>query len=389
MLKLLRVTSRKEFSMSSTTHLEQSTSSVLYVALELSRDSWLLTMSVGVGGRRRRVTVHPTRQQVLAAIETAKAGFGLARETAVRSCHEAGRDGFWPHRLLTALGVSNVVVDSSSIEVPRRARRAKTDRLDGEKLLRLLLRYWAGERDCWHVVRVPSAALEAARHDSRALTTLQQERTRYRNRIHSLLALDGVRLVIDQRLPARLAGARDWEGMPLRAAVQARVLETWRLLQAVEAERATRRRAERQRVRTSTGPTAAAAHTLAQLHGVGARTATILADELFSRALRNRRQVGALCGLVSTPYDSGSRQIDQGLARSGIPAVRRLAVEVAWLWVQYQPTSTLTQWYQTKFGRGGPALRRVGIVALARRLMIALWRYVDQGIAPAGARLRA
>lgn len=375
--------------MSSTTHQAQSTSAVLYVAVELSRDAWLLTMSTGVAGARRRVSVKPTREQVAAAIAAAKARFGLASDVAVRSCYEAGRDGFWPDRLLTALGVSNLVVDSSSIEVPRRARRAKTDRLDGEKLLRLLLRYWGGERDCWHVVRVPTPALEAARHDSRALTTLQQERTRYRNRIHSLLALDGVRLAIDARLPARLAAARDWDGAPLRAEVQARILETWRLLQAVETERATRRRAERQRVRTSPDPTAVVARRLTRLTGIAARTATILAEELFSRGLRNRRQVGALCGLVSAPHRSGTRALDQGLTGSGIPAVRRVAVEIAWLWVRYQPTSVLTQWYQTKFAHGGPGLRNVGIVALARRLMIALWRYVDQGITPAGARVTA
>jgi transposase len=290
--------------MSSATHLEQSTAAgVLYVALELSRDEWLMTMSLGVSGKRRRVTVRsPTRARVAQVLTTTRQQWGLAPEAPVWSCYEAGRDGFWPHRLLTSLGVTNLVVDSSSIEVPRRARRAKTDRLDGGSLLRLLCRYVGGERDCWHVVRVPSAAVEAARHDSRALTTLQRERTRYRNRIHSLLALHGVRLVIDARLPTRLAAARDWAGDPLSPAVQARVLETWRLLQAVETERATRRTAEQQRVRTSDAPTAAIARRLVQLRGVAARTATVLADELFSRGLRNRRQVGALCGLVSAPY---------------------------------------------------------------------------------------
>jgi transposase len=372
--------------MTSTTHRHESTASAaLYVAIELSTKDWLLTMATAPNAPRQRGRIRPGDRAALEEVlATAKRRAGLLPTAPVRSCYEAGRDGFWPHRWVTLLGVANVVVDSSSIEVPRRARRAKTDRLDGDKLLRLLLRYWGGERDCWHTVHVPSPAVEAARHASRALTTLQQERTRYRNRIHGVLATQGVRLRIDAALPARLAAARDWQDALLAPALQARVLETWRLLQVVETERRARWRAERQRARTS-----APARRLMQLVGVGARTATVLSDELFSRALRNRRQVGALSGLVSAPFHSGTRQIDQGLTRSGIPAIRRLAVEVAWLWVEYQPTSALTQWYQRRFGGGGPAMRRLGIVALARRLMIALWRYVDHDVLPDGARLRA
>jgi transposase len=284
--------------------------------------------------------------------------------------------------------VRNLVVDSASIEVSRRARRAKTDRLDGEKLLRLLLRHWGGERDMWHVVHVPSREVEDARHASRGLTTLQTERTRYRNRIHSLLALHGAgRLRLDAQFPARLAHATDWADAPLPPGVQTRALETWRLLQAVEAERQRARRLERSQVLASAPATPA--QRLAQLRGVAARGATVLADELFSRRLRNRREVGGLTGLVSTPYASGNTRMDQGLARSGLPAVRRIAVEMAWAWVRYQRTSALTHWYLERFGRGGPVTRRIGIVALARRLMIALWRYVAHGVVPEGALLKA
>jgi transposase len=282
------------------------------------------------------------------------------------------------------------VVDSSSIEVPRRARRAKTDRLDGEKLLRMLLRYWGGERAVWSVVRVPTPAAEDARHASRSLTTLQAERTRYRNRIHSLLALHGVaRLRLDERFAAHLAAARDWAGEALGPELQARVLEQWRLLQAVEAERRTRRRAERARVWATQAAGRTMAQRLTQVRGVAARAATILSDELFARDLRTRREVGALSGLVSAPYQSGERRLDQGLSRSGIPAVRRIAVQLAWAWLRYQPASALSQWYQQRFGRGGPGLRKVGIVALARRLLIALWRYVTTDVMPEGARLKA
>ena len=264
---------------------------------------------------------------------------------------------------------------------------AKTDRLDGEKLLRLLLRHWRGEREMWHVVSVPSPEREDARHASRGLTTLQAERTRYRNRIHSLLALHGVRLRIDARFAERLTAAVDWARAPLPAGVQARVLETWRLLQHVEAEAQRRRRVERQQVR-ATAPTTSAQR-LAQLRGIAARSATVLADELFSRGLRNRREVGALTGLVSAPYRSGTIAWDQGIAPSGLPAVRRIAVEIAWAWLRYQPTSALAQWYHRRFGGGGAVTRRIGIVALARRVIIALWRYVEQGIVPAGALMKA
>ena len=202
-----------------TTHRAESTAAALYVAVELSAKEWLLTMSAGASGRRQRVRVRPGDRGGLArAIVAVKTRLGVRGEAPVRSCYEAGRDGFWPHRFLTALGVSNLVVDSSSIEVPRRVRRAKTDRLDGEKLLRLLLRHWGGERGMWQVVHVPSRDAEDARQASRGLTTLTAERTRYRNRIRGLLALHGVTQVrIDAQLPARL---RTWRALPPRLRAQ-------------------------------------------------------------------------------------------------------------------------------------------------------------------------
>jgi transposase len=196
------------------------------------------------------------------------------------------------------------------------------------------------------------------------------------------------RLRLDGRVPERLATVRDWAGEPLPPGVPARVLETWRLLQGVDAERQRARRTERQQVRATAGP-ATPAQQLARLRGVAARSATVLADELFSRGLRNRREVGALTGLVSAPYRSGTIAWDQGVAPSGLPAVRRIAVEIAWAWVRYQPTSALTQWYHRRFGSGGAVTRRIGIVAVARRVIIALWRYLDTGVVPEGALLKA
>jgi transposase len=374
--------------MTSTTHRHESSAAALYVAVELSAKEWLLTMSTGPDRRRERARLQPgDREALTRAIVRAKTRVGLASDAAVRSCYEAGRDGFWPHRFLSACGVTNLVVDSSSIEVPRRARRAKTDRLDGEKLLRLLLRHWGGERGMWQVVHVPTREVEDARQASRGLTTLAAERTRYRNRIRGLLALHGVRAVrIDAQLPDRLPRLTDWAGVPLPDGVVARVVATCRLLQTVEAERQRARRLERQRVRAAAPTTCA--QRLVRLRGVAARSATVLADELFGRGVRNRREVGALSGLVSAPYRSGTLQRDQGLVRSGVPAVRRMAIEVAWAWVRYQPTSALTQWYQRRFGGGGAVLRRIGMVAMARRVLIALWRYSETGIVPEGARLK-
>jgi transposase len=374
--------------MSSTTHRAESSAGALYVGLELSATEWLLVISPAPDATPQRRTVRAGDQDAIrAALQSAKARFDLPVATPVRSCYEAGRDGFWPHRLLSTLGVINLVVDSSSIEVSRRKRRAKTDRLDGQKLMRMLMRHWGGERDMWQVVHVPTRELEDARHASRGLTTLQAERTRYRNRIHSLLALHRVRLVIDRQFPKRLAAARDWAGEPLPQGVQARALETWRLLQAVEEERQRANRAERQATRQRRDGEPTMVQRLVQLRAIAARSATVLANELLNRGLRNRREVGALTGLVSMPSQSGKRQIDQGLAGSGLPAVRRIAVEIAWAWVRYQPESALTQWYRRRFG-GNVAARRIGIVALARRVIIALWRYIENGVMPEGAKLK-
>ena len=376
--------------MNSPTHLAKSTAvAALYVACELSTKEWLLTMSSAPDTRRQRRRIRPgDGMALLRAVAEAKRHLGLAAAAPVRSCYEAGRDGFWPHRWLTTLGVTNVVVDSSSIEVSRRARRAKTDRLDGNSLLRMLLRYWGGERDLWHVVHVPTRDAEDARQASRGLTTLTAERTRYRNRIHSLLALHGVTKVrIDARLPERLGGLRDWAGTVLPPGVQARVGAMWRVLQAVEAEWQAARRSERHQLQASAEPSVATR--LAQLRGIAARTATVLAHELFARPLHNRRHVGALAGLVSAPYASGTTRMDQGLTPAGLPAIRRVAVEIAWAWVRFQPRSTLSQWYQTRFASGGAVTRKIGIVAVARRLLIALWRYVTDGVIPTGAQLKA
>jgi transposase len=335
---------------------------------------------------RRRVAVGD-QAGLARVIVDAKTRFGLSAEAPVRSCYEAGRDGFWPHRLLSSLDITNLVVDSSSIEVPRRPKYAKTDRLDGAKLLRLLMRHWGGEREMWAVVHVPSPAVEDQRHANRTRTLLQIERTRYRNRIHGLLMLHGARLPINRTLPDRLSTVRDWAGDPLPVGVQARIRVMWTLLAAVEAERSRARSAETRVLTRAAADTCA--HRLTRLRGIGARSATVLADELFTRDLRNRREVGGLTGLVSAPYSSGQRHVDQGLTRGGLPRVRHIAGQLAWAWLRHQPTSALTRWYRERFEGRGVVAQRIGIIALARRLMIALWRYTTHDVMPEGALMKA
>jgi transposase len=372
---------------SATTSQGKSTAGgTLYVGLELSAREWRLAFSAGMDTAVWQ-TVIPAgdREAWLRAVARAKARYRLSPTAAVWSCYEAGRDGFWPHRWLAAEGVHNRVIDSSSIEVNRRARHAKTDRLDAAKLVRLLLRVALGERDVWHEVHVLTPEAEAMRHAPRSLTMITQERTRWRNRIHSLLATVGVRVPLTARFPARLETARTWDGLPVPAALQARVQLAWRLLQHVETERTALRRAARAAQRAAATPAAQQVQQLTQLRAIGDRFAWMLATEVCCRDVRNRRQVGALTGFTAVPYRSGTIAHDQGISRAGLVQLRAQAVETAWVWVQWQPDSELTRWYQQRFGSGGPGTRRLGIVALARRLVIALWRYSQDGVVPPGA----
>lgn len=361
----------------------------LYMALELSAQRWQLAFGLGLATpSRRRAIAAGDGAALQREITAARRRLGVPDTAPVRSCYEAGRDGFWVHRLLEREGVTNVVVDSASIEVTRRQRRAKTDRLDADALLRRLMRYWLGERDQWKVVHVPTVEAEDARHAERAMATLSGERTRYRSRIHSLLATHGVRVRITQHLGDRLAALPTPDGSALPPGVRARVAVAWRLLRAVEAELRQARQAQQVSIRAAATPAAQRALRVGQLKGLGLGSAAILAKEVFARDLHNRREVGALSGLVPVPYQSGQGGHDQGISRAGLRQVRRVMVELGWSWVRWQPDSALTRWYRARFGAGGPRLRRIGIVALARKLLIALWRYSEQGIVPAGAVLR-
>jgi transposase len=282
------------------------------------------------------------------------------------------------------LGFHNRVVDSASIEVNRRARRAKTDRLDALKLVRMLVRVCAGEHHVWHDVHVPSVAAEAARQVSRERTSLTEERTRLINQLRGWLATWGATL--PRRGPQWWTVVRDWAGAPLPGEVQARLARATGRLAVVEAQIA-ELDGQQQAAVTAAAP-ASALRQLVQLKGIATTSASVLLDEgLVWRAFRNRREIGGLLGFAPTPYDSGESHHEQGISRAGNARLQRVSIQLAWNWVRWQPLSALTQWYQARFGTGKRA-RKIGIVALARKLVIALWRYVTLGVVPDGAILK-
>jgi transposase len=363
---------------------------VLYLAFELGEVEWKLAFTIGLG-QKPRLRSMPARNltQLQAEIVKAKKRFGLAQDAAVRSCYEAGRDGFWLHRHLSASKVDNRVVDSASIEVNRRQRRAKTDRLDAGKLVNLLLRYHGGESKVWSVVRVPEMADEDARQLHRELEELKDERTMHVNRIKGLLASQGLAVPgVGKGFAAWLAAARLWDGAAVQPDLQRRLLrelERWQLLdrqiRELEHER-------RQRIRRDDTPQVEKVRSLMNLWAVGLNGAWTLVYELFAwRRFANRKQVGSCVGLTPTPYQSGDSRREQGISKAGNRRLRRLLIELGWCWLRWQPDSELSRWYLRRFGAGNGRSRKVGVVALARKLLIALWKYVEHGEVPAGARL--
>jgi transposase len=361
---------------------------VLFVAFELGKKTWKLALTTGFGRAPWLQTVAGGDVgAVMAVLAAARARFGLPATARVRSCYEAGRDGFWIHRALLARGVENRVVDSSSIEVNRRSRRAKSDRLDALKLVMLLVRVCAGDRQAWSEVRVPTAEAEAARHRSRERTALTQEQTRLRNQIGSWLATaGGVASHRTRRQPAWWTQVRDWADAPLPATVQARIARAETRL-ALVAEQIAGIEAAQAETIAAAAPTSPHGR-LVQLKGIATTSASILIDEgLVWRAFQNRRQLGGLLGFAPVKYESGEASYDQGISRAGNNRLQSTMVQLAWGWVHWQPTSALTQWYLARFGTG-KRTRKVGIVALARKLFIALWRWATAGVLPTGAIVR-
>lgn len=363
---------------------------VLYMALELSNSKWKLGFSNGEKERLCTVAAGDwigLHEQMGKAREKLR----LAAQCRVVSCYEAGRDGFWIHRDLVREGVENHVIDSASIEVNRRQRRAKTDRVDVRALLRLLRRYEGGERGMMSVVRVPSVEEEDRRRLHRERERLIKERGAHSARVKSLLVAHGLRLPLRRGFLRRLEQATGGiQGYELGADLKAEIRREYVRYRLADKQIKQLEREQQQRVKAASGGALEQVKQLMRLKGVGWQSAWLLVMELFGwRAFRNRKQLGACVGLTPTPYASGASEREQGVSKAGSRRVRSLMVELSWLWLRHQPDSGLSRWFGERFAGGGKRMRRIGIVALARKLLIALWRYLEQGLLPTGVILKA
>ena len=361
----------------------------IFVAIELSQRGWLVVMQSPERDRISRYKLDAGDHNGLVALiekMRERAARTVGSTPAVASCYEAGYDGFWLHRRLTAAGIANFVFDPASIAVEQRGRRAKTDRIDGEVMLRTLMAYRRGEPRVVRVVQVPNAEHEDIRRGSRERQRLVTEQTAHINRIKGLLKLIGLAAgnVRRRDWPSWLAAQRDWQGQPVPAQLMAelkrehaRLLLVGEQLQALEAAAAAETPAAAQLSQRKAQ--------LMRLKSLGPVFAGTLTAELFYKDFRNRREVAAYCGLSPTPWRSGGMAREQGISKAGNRRVRHKAIELAWLWLRHQPSSALSAWFERASANGGGRAKRIAIVALARKLIVALWRYLTTGLVPEGA----
>jgi transposase len=311
----------------------------------------------------------------------------------VVTCYEAGRDGFWLHRFLVSQGAESWVVDPGSMLVNRRARRAKSDRLDVESLLRLEIRYDAGDRHQGRMVVAPSIAEEDARRPGRERRRLLGERTAHSNRIQGLLATHGIygyRPLRGDRW-ARLAARRCADGQALPAEVHEEIVRELHRLEFVDGQIAAveKRRAAALAAAPAENDGARQVKALLRLRGFGPEFSSLLVREVYYRQFANRRKVASYVGLTASPFRSGGMEHEQGIAKAGNRRARSTAIELAWLWLRHQPDSALTHWFHARLaGTKSGRLKRILIVALARKLVAALWRYLTAGLLPQGVRLK-
>ena len=365
----------------------------VYVAFELSKVKWKLGIVLPGSEKMSRYTIAGGDLAALTARLTAARTKAARTGESVRivSCYEAGFDGHWLHRWLTEQGIVNHEIDPASIEVNRRARRAKTDRIDLEQLMRALLAYRRGEPRVCSVVHVPTVEDEDRKRRNRERGRLLKERTAHTNRIKGLLHAQGIRdaMPLKPGFVATLDGLRTGDGRPLSPRFQAEIVREHQRLMLVSKQLAALEADSRAEQRAA-APGSAEAKTvqLAQLKGIGPVGGQGLVNEVFYRSFDNRRQLGSYFGLTGMPYDSGERRRDQGISKAGNHRARELAIELAWLWVTHQPDSELSRWFRERVRDIKGRIRRIAIVALARKLMVALWRYLETGVVPTGAVLR-
>jgi len=364
------------------------------MAIELSKKSWIVAVNTPLSDKISNHTVKGWKE-LLELIDKIRSRVGreLKRPAEFISCYEAGYDGFWLHRLLEENGVRNYVIDPASLQVDRRARRVKTDNVDVTKLLRSLMAYLRGEPKVWSVVRVPTVAEEDDRRLHRERDRLINERVQHVNRIKGLCAVHGVYHYEPLRLDRmkRLEQLRTGDERELPPRVKAEIRRELRrlelvlqMIKVIEKER----NAMALGKATSTYGNANKVQQLVKIGSIGPEIATVLVGEVFYRQFNNRQQVGSYVGLTPSHFQSGPSSRDQGISKAGNPKARTIMLELAWFWIRYQPNSPLTIWFRERVGTAKGRIRRIAIVAMARKLLIALWRYVETGVVPTGAKLK-
>jgi transposase len=362
----------------------------VYVAFELSKAKWKLGIVVPGSEKMSRFTITGGDLAALAArLAAARAKAERhCKEVRIVSCFEAGFDGHWLHRWLLEHGVVNHEIDSSSIEVSRRARRAKTDRIDLDKLMRAFLAHLRGEPRACSVVHVPSVENEDCRRGTRERERLLKERTAHTNRIKGLLHAQGIRDAMPRKpgFIGSLADLRTGDDRPLPPRLKEEIEREHQRLCVVDKQLSDLEAVNGRELRAAApGSSAGKVVQLAGLKGIGVAGGQKLVNEVFYKKFDNRRQVGSYLGMVGTPYDSGESRREQGISKAGNHRARATAIELAWLWLKHQPDSELSRWFRARVGDIKGRIRRITIVALARKLMVALWRYLETGMVPTGA----
>jgi len=366
----------------------------IYVAVELSQRSWLVTIHSPDRDRFSHHKVEAGDHTGLLAL------IGRVRDRATRrlgsapsvvSCYEAGYDGFWLHRVLIAAGITNHVFDPGSIAVDQRSRRAKSDRIDGEQLLRTLMAYCRGEPRVVRIVRVPSRDQEDSRRATREHDRLVKEQTAHTNRLKALLRLVGVAVGNPRRRDwlSWLAVQRDRQGEPVPRYMMAELTREHGRLMLVrkQLEELAAPVAEEELTPDAAEMGRRREHFL-RLKSLGPAFAGTLTNEVFYKDFRTSRQVGSYFGLAPSPWKSGRIDREQGISKAGNPRARQKAIELAWLWLRHQPDSALAHEFRRRTANASGRMRRIAIVALARKLMVALWRYLTTGLIPQGAVLK-
>uniref|UniRef100_UPI003751B2EB IS110 family transposase n=1 Tax=Undibacterium sp. TaxID=1914977 RepID=UPI003751B2EB len=367
---------------------------VLAVALELSNGSWKMGLSDGRRAKPAVITVsddqpHARLMAAVKVIQEILVKWLLPTDTKVIVMYEAGQDGFWICRALNAMGYTGLVIDAASVPVGRQARRAKTDRLDAIMLVNCLRGWLRGEQDCLRVLHIPDEQAEAERQLLRDRGVLQKEIGQHHDRMRKLLRTVGCWDEMDRGFTQRLEAGevRCYDGSVLPAELVARLLRERERLALVEEQFKALTKTQVSQLSEAAQEKVA---NFTKLKAIGEIGAIRITTELFWRRFDNQKQVGSCVGLVPQPYDSGTTRIDQGISKQGNRRVRSLLIEMAWMWLRYQPDSKLAIWFAEKTNSQAPNKRgrRVAIVAVARRLAIALWRYIEYGVVPEGAQFK-